>query len=82
MNLIITDCCIPGMTGYDLLKKKKYQINFNLLFSQSSPFGLFTSPIYYFPFLVYGDMQMLSKLNRHYFDSNLFEIGILLIKLV
>ena len=27
VNLIITDYCMPGMTGYDLLKKIKVIIN-------------------------------------------------------
>ncbi|XP_064937397.1 two-component response regulator ORR4-like [Musa acuminata AAA Group] len=26
VNLVITDCCMPGMTGYDLLKKIKVDL--------------------------------------------------------
>ena len=33
MNLIITDYCMPGMTGYDLLKKLKVIFVFFLVYS-------------------------------------------------
>ena len=34
MNLVITDYCMPGMTGYDLLKKIK--VEFMLVHQVSS----------------------------------------------
>lgn len=58
VNLIITDYCMPGMTGYDLLKKIKvcitffrffssyfvfYLSKFNLLFFSIFPIWIFSS---------------------------------------
>lgn len=38
MNLIITDYCMPGMTGYELLKKIKVSLSFFFFFgAQSGP---------------------------------------------
>lgn len=33
MNLILTDYSMPGMTGYELLKKIKVSYSFMILFS-------------------------------------------------
>jgi two-component response regulator (ARR-A family) len=39
VNLIITDYCMPGMTGYELLKKIKVSLSFLFFFlgAQSGP---------------------------------------------